>query len=65
VDSLARTGTQKITVQKKRYRKRQKQYDNRSEKSMQQLTAQKQPGVSIHKKARGCRKAVLATLSNE
>jgi len=50
VDSFARTDTQKNTVQKKRHRKRQKQYDKRSEKGMQQLKAQKQPGVSFHKK---------------
>ena len=45
MDSFARTDTQKNTIyeqaQNNRHRKRQKQYDKRSEKRMQQLTAQK------------------------
>jgi len=57
VDSFARTDTQKNTVyeqaQNNRQRKRQKQYDKRSEKCMQQLTAQKQPGVSYPMKSKG------------
>jgi len=55
VDSFARTDTQKNTVhqqaQNNRHRKRQKQYDKWSEKCMQQLKAQKQPVVSVHKKS--------------
>jgi len=50
VDSFARTDTQRNMVydqaQNNRHRKRQKQDDKRSEKCMQQLTAQKQPRVS-------------------
>jgi len=50
VDSFARTDTQKNMVheqaQNNRHRKRKKQYGKRSDKCMQQLTAQKQPGVS-------------------
>ena len=50
VDSFARTDTQKNMAyeqaQNSRHRKRQKQYDKRSEKCMQHLTARKQPGVS-------------------
>jgi len=57
VDSFARTDTQKNTVYKQaennRHRKLQKQYDKRSEKCMQQLTAQTQPGVSYPMKSKG------------
>ena len=61
VDSFARTDTQKNAVheqaQNNRHRKRQKQYGKRSEKCMQQLKTQKQPGVSVHKKSRGVQDA--------
>ena len=44
-------------AQNNRHRKRQKQYGKRSEKCMQQLKTQKQPGVSVHKKSRGVQDA--------
>jgi len=53
VDSFTRTDTQKNTVQKKRHRKRQKQYNKRSEMCMQQWKVQKHPGVSYHIKSKG------------
>ena len=63
VDSFARTDMQKNTVyeqaQNNRHRKRQKQYDKRSEKCIQQLTVQKQPGVSYPMKSKGCRMRAL------
>ena len=57
VGSFARTDTQKNTVyeqaQNNRHRKRQKQYDKRNEKCMQQLKARNQPGVSYPMKSKG------------
>jgi len=72
VDSFARTDTQKNTVHEQarnnRHRKRQKQYVKRSEKCMQQLKAQKQPGVSVRKKNKGgagCRAVLVCSCINE
>jgi len=45
-------------AQNNRHKKRQKQYDKRSEKCMQQLTPQRQPGVSYPMKSKGVQDAV-------
>ena len=51
-------------AQNNRHRKRQKQYVKRNEKCMQQLTAQKQPGVSYPMKSKGgCRMRAVAVIS--
>jgi len=41
-------------AQNNRHRKQHKQYDKQSEKCMQQLTVQKQPGVSCPMKSKEC-----------
>ena len=67
VDSFAKTDTQRNTVyeqaQNNRHRKRQKQYDKRSEKCMQQLKAQKQPGTSYPMKSNGVQDAGCGVIS--
>jgi len=53
---LTRKNTVYEQAQNNRHRKRQKQYVKRNEKCMQQLKAQKQPGVNVHKIKQGeCR----------